>query len=269
MATQAYKNKHYGQVYGLTLDFLKSYIMDFYIPTRKSFLTLNSETFLAKQVRSMMNLVLRTVLISIYPILPFNAEFIYSHCPFRSSKSISFEPWPVKSLQKLVFREDLVEKIEFLRKLKLTARKVFQDERLMNSGYSSYKFQLVIKPGMTRNPSIISRTKECLDYISKDFDDVLWDLFECTGVRIEGDTNVDYQGDGPLTLPYRNEFVSFVYKGFKIKVKMEFYVMDKTGECARCLRYTRTDPKEHFCGDCRTRVDHDLEKLYLDFFDVK
>lgn len=266
MTTQAYKNKQYGQVYGLTLDFLKSYILDFYIPTRKTYLILNPESILTLQIKSLLNYTLKTVLISLYPILPYNSEYTYYHSPFRSSKSISLHPWPVKSLQVLNFREDLVEKIELLRKLKLTARTVFQDEKLMKNGFSSYKFQIVIKPSKGRNPSIKSRTIECLEYLSKGFEDVLWDIFECSGVKIEGHTNVDEDLAENERGPYRQEHVSFIYKGYKAKVTMQFFKIVDKGECHRCLRYTRTDPKKAFCGDCQEKVDDNLENIYKEFF---
>ena len=76
------------------------------------------------------------------PLLPFNSEHVYKHSKINQSasptKSLFTEQWPVATLQKVKFQGDLVERAEIIRRLKLSARKIFIDERMMKSGNSSY-----------------------------------------------------------------------------------------------------------------------------------
>jgi hypothetical protein len=166
----------------------------------------------------------------------------------------------------LTFREDLVEKAELIRKFKLSARKIFQDELSMKDGLSSYKFKLMIEASEGFNLQQTNRAQECLDYINHDFGYLLRDIFECSEVQIKGSVHIE--DDSYKMRPHRIEKVSFLYQGFKTRVNLKFYVIRDKGECARCLRYTREQVDSKFCGECAGFVNSEFSDLYMQYFEI-
>lgn len=200
------------------------------------------------------------------PIIPFNTEFFYLNSKFDKKKSIFMEKWPLYNLQELKFNEEIIQKIEILKNVKHSARRIFLDEKMLKSGYTGYKFKIVLCPTTThesvKKKKHTERGKELLENVFGDFQDCLKEIMECSEFVI--DTTDQYRDEEPK----RAEIISFVYRGFRIKLKMKFFVISQKGECSRCFRYTREDPDSNFCGECESSVNEDLRELYSEYFNL-
>lgn len=262
LTTQAYQNKSYGEVYTLCMDFLKHYILDFYLSIRTPTLILDSDSPEASQTKRLINLVFFSTLTTLAPILPFTTELMYLRSKARTQSSVFHEKWPVINLQKLQIEESLIEKIEVLRLIKKSVVKVQRNEKIMQSGFGSYKFRVVIQGSKENTRTGMNRANEFLIFLQQDFEASLAEVFETTDAEILTDNQNNEEE------AYCTEKVSIFIQGYKLRLDILFYPIEKIGECARCLKYVRTDPHDAFCSDCASVVDPRFRDLYEHFFDV-
>ena len=265
LSTQAYKEKCYGEVYTLCMDFLKHYVLDFYLAIKSPILILEPDSAETSQAKRLLNLVLFSTLTTLSPILPFTSEMMYLRSGAKRHASVFNEPWPVLNLQKLSVEESLIEKTEVLRLIKRSVQKVLRDEKILQSGHSGYKFKIVIQASEEKDikEQSVSRTNDFLGFLRQDFEEVLPEILECTSAEI---WRKRYEGGEELV---RTEQVSMFIQGYKTRLDISFYLLEKIGECSRCLKYVRTDPYDAYCTDCASKVDPRFRDLYEHFFDLR
>ena len=255
---RAYTAKNYAQVYRLLMDFVKYTLGDIYIPFVQDSFVLDRYSKTTLVGTNVLRLALDELVVLMAPILPFNAEDIYSNFTHRQIVGSVFEEkleLPSSENQRIP-RLELAD-FEFLENLSRLRSRVhdakaahFNDRRVPKGG-----FLLQVLPYSKHkriHPDDLTGYKALFAHGREEMREVLG----LSEISIHEETESSLAQPNPsdfTTIPI--ERVQLSINGKPTFVGLKLFRDNSSQLCERCLKFAQLEEGICFCPECITKIE--------------
>lgn len=255
---KAYEEQNYNVVYSLLLDFVKFYVLDFYIGARKQFVINYHFSSEAKNIKQVLSIILEGILIIAAPILPLNCQDAYSSIEYRPiEKTIFAESWPdwrqmnwiqisEESSLQLECIKILKEQVAlFFAEQKAILKNIKMDVKSLTDEFDQNQFEILIMFDRSENTNQYNNQLQAFQKIFYELKEDLRFIFECSKVELAEFKNLSWKK------VLKSISVQLTFGDIKVPIRIHLRKITEFKKCDRCLIYLVENLSENeICDEC-------------------
>ncbi|EAR89275.2 isoleucyl-tRNA synthetase protein (macronuclear) [Tetrahymena thermophila SB210] len=247
---RAYQQLDYATNVDLTMDFIKNWVYDFFLDSTKNFIISNPVDPKTQEYLFVYSKIVENLLIAVSPMIPHNAEDIFSNVHFKLNKkeSIFHYDWPDMSKEDVHSLQSKIPKQNLLWQLRecIWEQLTFQMERYQNiRSKERYDIVIIVDELFSKEYSILEET--CIDEL---------DSFIGAGqVKVHTlKENQEYPHNSISTFKFKTNYLSNEKLSYTIKI-----YLSENFKCIRCHKYTAIY-ENTICPHCITYLSTNHKK---------